>query len=106
MSYRRSLIHLFALCIGTLWLTACAATQNTPAQALAWERWSACDHFATIRLDRIDLDGRIVATGAEYEVPAFTGCVRQVAAEQIQKGLAPPSAAALVTTIEGQKGRK
>jgi hypothetical protein len=46
MSYRRSLIHLFALCIGPAWLTGCAATQNTPAQAFAWERWSACHHQA------------------------------------------------------------
>jgi len=66
-------------------VTGCVSL-NTPAQDLAWERWRSCDHFATILLDRIELDGRVVVSGAEYEAAAFTECIRRVAAEQVGHG--------------------
>ncbi len=46
-----------------LFLTACAAMQNTPAQDVAQEAWNSCPKAANIRLDRIDVDGRIYYTG-------------------------------------------
>jgi hypothetical protein len=75
----------------------CAAARNTPAQDLAWERWKACDHFAAITLERIDLDGRLVVTGYEHEAAPFTTCVREAAADQARRqASAGPTAAVLV----------
>lgn len=60
----------------------CATVRNTPAQDLAWERWQTCDHFATVRLERIELDGRLIVTGYEHEAAPFTSCIREAAASQ------------------------
>jgi len=55
-----------SIVLGLLVMAAagCAAARNTPGQELGWERWGACNHFSTIMLERIDLDGRldVVAT--------------------------------------------
>jgi hypothetical protein len=93
---RENLMRAITLKLLVLMLTVigCATVQNTPAQDLAWERWKACDHFSTIALDRIDLDGRLVVTGYEHEAAPFTGCVREVAADQVRRGVAtaqPPT---------------
>jgi hypothetical protein len=53
----------WCLCV----VTASALAGNSPAQDQALDRWRACDHFATIRLGRIDLSGRVFVTSAEYE---------------------------------------
>jgi hypothetical protein len=83
----------------------CATARNTPAQDLGWERWSACDHFSTIALDRIELDGRLVVTGYEHEVAPFTACVREVAADQARRGAqAGPQSAVLVKLYGCQGG--
>ena len=85
--------------------TGCAGVRNTPAQDLAWERWKVCDHFAAITLQRIDLDGRLVVTGYEYEAASFTACVREAAAEQARRGAsAGLTAAVLVKPYECQGG--
>jgi hypothetical protein len=106
MSYRRSLARLVALSMGAAWLlAACAAAQNTPAQVLALERWYACDHFATIRLDRVQLDGQILAMGTEYEVAPFTACVQQMATDQARHGAAVGPDSATVVSVEGHGKR-
>jgi hypothetical protein len=64
----------------------CATGGNTPAQTLAWERWKECDHFSTITLERIDLDGRLVVTGYESTAGPFTACVQEAEAAQGRKG--------------------
>ncbi len=77
--------------------SGCAPTHNTPAQDLSWERWRACDHFTTIALDRVDVDGRLVVKGYQYEAALFTACVREAAADQVRRGVpAEPSVAVLV----------
>jgi hypothetical protein len=39
---------------------ACASLQNTPAQDLAWSRWSACRAQVTgVDIRIVELDGRI-----------------------------------------------
>ncbi len=85
----------------TGWALAAGCASSTPAQELAWVRWKTCDHFATVRLDRIQLDGRIVATAAEYEAVPFTECVQRVAAEQVRQGLPVGPDSAAVMGLEG-----
>jgi len=51
-------------------------------QALAFQRWRRCDTFATIKLQRIDLDGRVIVTGRETEEPRFLECMAAEAREQ------------------------
>ena len=85
-------------------VTGCATVRNTPAQELAWERWQACDHFATVRMERIDLDGRIVATAEELEVSPFKTCVREAAARQGAVAAAPIQALVLVKIFGCQGG--
>src|SRR2546427_12159787 len=77
--------------------SGCATAHNTPAQDLSWERWRACDHFTTIALDRVDVDGRLVVKGYQYEAEPFTVCVHKAAADQVCRGVtAAPPVAALV----------
>src|SRR5215472_17214900 len=64
----------------------CALVGNTPAQELSWERWKTCDRFATIALDRIDSDGRLVVKGQEMEATSFKACVREAATDQVRRG--------------------
>ena len=86
-------------------VAGCATVANTPAQDLAWERWKACDHFSMIVLDRVDLDGRLVVTGYEYEVRPFTACVREAAAAQVRRGVSGgPTPAVLVKLYDCQGG--
>ncbi len=89
------------LALGTGWGLAAGCASSTPAQDLAWARWKTCDHFATIRLESIRLDGQIVATGAEYEAAPFTACVQQAAAEQARQGLAVGPDSSAVVSVEG-----
>ena len=83
----------------------CAAARNTPAQELAWERWGACNHFSTITIDRIDLDGRLVVIGYEVDGARFSACVREAADDQIRRGATPvPQAVVLVKNYECSGG--
>ena len=82
----------------------CATLRNTPAQDLAWERWKACDHFAAMTLERIDLDGRLVVKGYEYEAAPFTACVREAAADQVRRGIAAEPQAAVLVKLYGCMG--
>jgi hypothetical protein len=82
----------------------CATVRNTPVQDLAWERWKACDHFAAITLERIDLDGRLVVRGYEYEAAPFTACVREAAADQVRRGIAGGPQAAVLVKLYGCMG--
>ena len=82
----------------------CATVRNTPAQDLAWERWKTCDHFATITLERIDLDGRLVVRGYESEAARFTACVREAAADQVRRGIAAGPQAAVLVKLYGCMG--
>ncbi len=86
-----------SLLVMVVMAAGCATARNTPAQDLSWERWKACNHFSTIALDRIDLDGRLVVKGYEVEAAPFTTCVGEAAADQVRRGLtAKPEAAVLV----------
>ena len=82
----------------------CASVQNTPAQDLAWERWRTCDHFATVRLERIDMDGRLVVTGYEHEATPFSACVLEAAARQGGGGLAVPPQSLVLVKLFGCQG--
>ncbi len=82
----------------------CATARNTPAQDLAWERWKACDHFAAITLERIDLDGRLVVSGYEHEAAPFTTCVREAAADQASRGASAGLTAAVRVKLYGCQG--
>lgn len=79
---------VLSLLLMVLSVTGCATVHNTPAQDSAWERWTACDHFATIALERIDVDGRLVVAGYPHEVAPFTACMREATADQTRRGVA------------------
>jgi hypothetical protein len=85
-------------------VVGCAVARNTPAQELAWERWGACNHFSTITLDRIELDGRLVANGFEVDGARFSACVGEAAAEQVRRGAAPVPQAVVLVKIYGCQG--
>jgi len=73
----------------------------TPTQELAWDRWKACDHFATIRMTRIGEDGHIVVTGREYETAVFAACVQRVALDQSRRGAAVGDTSTTAVGFEG-----
>ena len=69
---------LSAPAVGLL-LAACASFQDTPAQDLAWSRWTACRAQITgVDVRTVDLDGRISfwcdGTGDGF---AMRDCLRQ-----------------------------
>lgn len=91
-----------------MFLTAgCAAlaVSDTPAQALARERWRSCDHFPTLRLDRIDASGRVLLNGRETEGAAARECMQAALAEQERKGAEIPADPGLVVQTGGGGGR-
>ena len=90
----RSIVLSLVLLVMTA--AGCATAGNTPAQDLAWERWAACNHFTTITLDRVDLDGRLVVTAYQVDSASFTACVHEAAAAQVSRGVAVPQAIVLV----------
>jgi hypothetical protein len=90
-----------ALLVTTGTAAGCASLGNTPAQELSWERWKTCDRFATIALDRIDTDGRLVVKGQELEAAPFTACVRSVAADQARRGVAASPDAVVLVKLYG-----
>jgi hypothetical protein len=98
----RSTLH--SLAVVAVLGSACATTGNTRAQDLAWERWRTCDHFSTIALDRIDLDGRLVVKGQQVEAGPFTACVAEAAADQVRRGVTDRPAAPLLVKLYGCMG--
>jgi hypothetical protein len=83
----------------------CAAARNTPAQELAWERWGACNHFSTITIDRVELDGRLVVNAYQVDGARFSACVREAAADQVRRGAGDvPQAVVLVKNYGCQGG--
>lgn len=82
----------------------CAAARNTPAQDLAWERWGACNHFSTITIERIELDGRLVVNGFEVDGTRFAACVSKAAADQVRRGGVNMPQALVLVKIYGCQG--
>jgi hypothetical protein len=95
---------VLSLVLGVLTAAGCATAHNSPAQDLAWERWKACDHFVTITLERIDLDGRVVVRGNEHEAAPFTTCVHEAAAGQVRRGVAAWPQEAVLVKLYGCQG--
>jgi hypothetical protein len=60
----------------------CMTGAQTFEQDLAYQRWKRCDTFATIVLQRIDTDGRVIVTGRETEEHQFLACMAEQAREQ------------------------
>jgi hypothetical protein len=82
----------------------CATMRNTPAQDLAWERWQACDHFTNVRVERVDLDGRLVVWADANQVMPITKCVQEAAAGQGGRGAAAEPQALVLVKIFGCMG--
>lgn len=82
----------------------CATVRNTPAQDLAWERWQTCDHFATVRLERIELDGRLIVTAYEHEAAPFAACVQKAAGQGGREVAVGPQGLVLVKLFGCQGG--
>jgi hypothetical protein len=60
----------------------CMTGAQTFEQDLAYQRWKRCDTFATIVLQRINTDGRVIVTGRETEQHQFLACMAEQAREQ------------------------
>jgi hypothetical protein len=60
----------------------CTTGAETFAQDLAYQRWQRCNTFATIVLQRISLDGRVIVTGRETEQYPFLHCMAEQVGEQ------------------------
>jgi len=60
----------------------CMTGAQTFEQDLAYQRWKRCDTFATIVLQRIDTDGRVIVTGRETEQYQFLACMAEQTREQ------------------------
>ena len=61
--------------------------RNTPAQDLAWERWYACNRFASVQLQRIDLEGHVTAQHRIHgEFRLWQNCMKEAAAKQRRAG--------------------
>ena len=55
----------------------CMTGAQTFEQALAYQRWQRCNSFATIVLQRITTDGRVIVTGRETEQYQFLNCMAE-----------------------------
>ena len=60
----------------------CMTGAQTFEQDLAFQRWKRCDTFATIVLQRIDTDGRVIVIGRETEQYQFLNCMAEQTREQ------------------------
>ena len=60
----------------------CMTGAQTFEQDLAYQRWKRCDTFATINLQRIDTDGRVIVSGRTAEQYPFLRCMAEQAQEQ------------------------
>jgi len=60
----------------------CMTGAQTFEQDLAFQRWKRCDTFATIKLERIDTDGTVIASGRSSEQYPFLQCMAAQAREQ------------------------
>jgi len=60
----------------------CMTGARTFEQALAYQRWQRCDTFATITLQRIDTDGRVIVSGRSADQYPFLRCMAEQALEQ------------------------
>ena len=57
----------------------CLTGAQTFEQDLAYQRWQRCNTFATIVLQRISTDGRVLVTGRETEQSQFLHCMAEQA---------------------------
>ena len=72
-----------ALAVGLALVAAgCMTGAQTFEQDLAYQRWQRCDTFATMVLQRITTDGRVVVAGRETEQSAFLRCMAEQGREQ------------------------
>lgn len=55
----------------------CLTGAQTFEQDLAYQRWQRCNTFATIVLQRINTDGRVIVTGRETEQYQFLHCMAE-----------------------------
>jgi hypothetical protein len=60
----------------------CTTGAETFAQDLAYQRWKRCDTFATVVLQRINIDGGVIVTGRETEQYPFLHCMAEQLREQ------------------------
>ena len=63
-------------------LTGCMTGAQTFEQDLAYQRWKRCDTFATITLQRIDTDGRVIVSGRTADHYPFLRCMAEQGREQ------------------------
>src|SRR5205814_6007643 len=74
-----------ALICSVFLLLGCAATQDTLAQQLAWERVEKCKGIgASLQVSRVEPDGRIwwQTQGGNQGSTEFYNCLRDAAIEQ------------------------
>jgi len=60
----------------------CMTGAQTFEQDLAFQRWKRCDNFATVTLQRIDTDGRVIVLSRTLDQYPFLNCMADQAREQ------------------------
>jgi hypothetical protein len=60
----------------------CMTGAQTFEQDLAYQRWKRCDNFATVTLQHIDTDGRVVVLSRTPDQDPFLRCMADQAREQ------------------------
>jgi hypothetical protein len=66
--------------LAAVFLAACAATANTPAQELAYQRWRKCSDYPDITLKEIRPDGQIWVTySGPSALRAWQDCIKAAA---------------------------
>jgi len=63
--------------------SGCLTGARSMAQDLAFQRWRRCSTFSTIRIQRIELDGRVVVTAdGDSQRDPFLQCMDAQVREQ------------------------
>ena len=96
-----------ALICSVFLLLGCAATQDTLAQQLAWERVEKCKGIgASLQVSRVEPDGRIwwQTQGGNQGSTEFYNCLRDAEIEQGKRRTAPAAAAPVATVPIGAAG--
>jgi len=104
-----SLSLRLAASLGSLVVLAagCAATQNTLAQELAWERANKCNGVGNMQVLRVEPDGKIWYQYGSGGATEFNECLKKAAIEQAQRRVAPappPAIASTARQVVGSSG--
>jgi hypothetical protein len=89
-----------------LFVTGCAAMQDTLAQDLAWQRVEKCKGIgSSLQVTRVDPDGRIwyQTVGGTGGASEFVNCLQKAAADQAGGPVVPSPVMSTVSSPSGAR---